>query len=428
MLSCRCDAVVGEGIMAASVVADVRDALVSEYFALVSPVKDDILPLAVLLTNEGRADDMSRRLPIHLAVDKNAPPSILRSLLDADVHKYAIGKSDKWGDLPLHTACSRHQTDVVRLLLECDATKHTLFIKSDNGSLALHAAVRYRAPASVIMLLLENDDENDEEDADNYDDAVVSGCDEPSNRFTNEKSEARRGSPPGGGSARRRSSRSTLLESDAYGQLPIHAACRNGAHPDVIRLLIRYDITKETVIMEDNVGRLPIHLTLLHGDSNYTSHNIISAVEENISSSSSVPPNPTYTWFHSSRSSNNNNNNEVTPPPTNQQLEVLHLLLCGMFVGRMEYRGVELWKKDLQRILKSMIETHERDFVTRDKLDMVCDSIQSFMDRACMLELVIYHYISKNSESDVILREVIPFLENEIGNDTIQRIVDAGCI
>ena len=408
---------VGEGIMAASIVADVRDALVSEYFALVSPVKDDILPLAVLLTND-KVDDASKRLPIHLAVDKNAPLSILQSLLGADVHKYTIGKSDKWGDLPLHTACSRHQTHVVQLLLECDATKHTLFIKSDNGSLALHAAVRYRAPASVIMLLLENDDD-DKEDADNYDHAV-SGCDEPSNRVTNEKSRASRSS-----ARQRRSSRSTLLESDAYGQLPIHAACRNGAHPDVIHLLIQYDITKETVIMEDNVGRLPLHLTLLHGDSNYN-HNIVSAVEENISSSS-VPPNPTYTWFHSSRSSNNNN--EVTPPPpTNQQLEVLHLLLCGMFVGRTEYRGVELWKKDIQRILKSMIETHERDFVTRDKLDMVCDSIRSFMDRACMLELVIYHYISKNSESDIILREVIPFLENEIGNDTIQRIVDAGYI
>jgi ankyrin repeat protein len=410
--------------MAASIVADVRDALVSEYFALVSPVEDDILPLAVLLANDA-VDDVSRRLPIHLAVDKNAPTSILRSLLRADVHKYTIGKSDKWGDLPLHTACSRHQTDVVQLLLECDATKHTLFIKSDNGSLALHAAVRYRAPASVIMLLLENDDEDEEDDEDEDDDAV-GGCDELSNRFTNEKSRASRSSPPGGSARQRRSSRSTLLESDAYGQLPIHAACRNGAHPDVIHLLIHHDTTKETVIMEDNVGRLPLHLTLLHGDSNYTSHNI-RAVEENISSSS-VPPNPTYTWFHSSRSSNNNNNNEVTPPPTNQQLEVLHLLLRGMFVGRMEYRGVELWKKDLQRILKSMIETHERDFVTRDKLDMVCDSIQSFMDRARMLELVIYHYISKNSESDIILREVIPFLENEIGNDTIQRIVDAGYI
>ena len=93
--------------MAASIVATVRDALVSEYFTLISPVKDDILPLAVLLTNDTNNEyDTSKRLPIHLAVDKNAPLSILQSVLGADVHKVTIGKADKWGDLPLHTACS----------------------------------------------------------------------------------------------------------------------------------------------------------------------------------------------------------------------------------------------------------------------------------------------------------------------------------
>jgi hypothetical protein len=32
-----------------------------------------------------------------LACDKNAPFSILRSLLDADVEKLSIGMPDKWG-------------------------------------------------------------------------------------------------------------------------------------------------------------------------------------------------------------------------------------------------------------------------------------------------------------------------------------------
>jgi ankyrin repeat protein len=48
--------------------------------------------------------------------------------------------------------------------------------------------------------------------------------------------------------------RCTLLESDVYGQLPLHAACRNGAHPDVIDLLLRYDEGKSTVMREDHVG------------------------------------------------------------------------------------------------------------------------------------------------------------------------------
>jgi hypothetical protein len=110
-------------------------------------------------------------------------------------------------DLPLHTACSRHQTEVVKLLVESDPSKSTLYVKADNGSLPLHSACRYQAPASVVMLLLDGD-----------------VC------------------------------RRTLFASDVYGQLPLHAACRNGAHPDVIDLLLRYDEGKETVMMEDHVG------------------------------------------------------------------------------------------------------------------------------------------------------------------------------
>jgi hypothetical protein len=67
-------------------------ALEEEYFSLTSSCKDDVLSRAVLLTH-----DDSLRLPIHLACDKNAPFSILRSLLDADVEKLSIGMPDKWG-------------------------------------------------------------------------------------------------------------------------------------------------------------------------------------------------------------------------------------------------------------------------------------------------------------------------------------------
>ena len=86
-------------------------------------------------------------------------------------------------------------------------SKRTLYTKVDNGSLPLHSAVRYQAPAGVVMLLLESAE-----------------C------------------------------RCTLLESDVFGQLPLHAACRNGAHPDVIDLLLRYDEGKSTVMREDHVG------------------------------------------------------------------------------------------------------------------------------------------------------------------------------
>jgi hypothetical protein len=62
----------------------------------------DVLSRAVLL-----AQDNSMCLPIHLACNKNAPFSVLRSLLDADKGKASIGMLDKWGgeSPPPRNAC-----------------------------------------------------------------------------------------------------------------------------------------------------------------------------------------------------------------------------------------------------------------------------------------------------------------------------------
>lgn len=198
----RADTIVGEGVDAPSIVADVRRSLEEETHLLLSEYSDAELQTAVLLTH-----DETRRLPIHLACDKNAPFSVLGRLLDADGGKASITVPDKWGDLPLHTACSRHQTEVVRLLVESDASRRSLHHASTNGSLPIHAAVRYKAPACVVMLLLDGDE---------------------------------------GGS--------TLLKADDFGQLPLHSACRNGVHPDVVDLLLRYDESGETSLRGDGAG------------------------------------------------------------------------------------------------------------------------------------------------------------------------------
>lgn len=346
----------GEGDGAIAVVQEVRLALEQEFDVLLSGYSDEVLQKAVLMTF-----DDSLRLPIHLACDKNAPISVLQTLLEADVKKMSIALPDKWGDLPLHTACSRHQTEVVKLLVDSDVSKKTLYTKSDNGSVPIHAAARYCAPASVIMLLLESID-----------------------------------------------SRSTLLEQDVYGQLPLHAACRNGAHPDVIDLLLRYDDDRKTLLWEDNVGRLPVHLALLH--------------------------------------------------TTENQIEVIRLLLKGMLCNRMDIKGLDLWKVNMEKLLKSM-ETHERDFTTRDKLDMICEAIRDFMERVVTMELAVWrasclqfdtqfstiqevldHESSITSDTfdphgykvdrriksgaDIIVRDVIPFLEYEPVEDLIQKFRD----
>ena len=297
-----------------------------------------------------RTHDESLRLPIHLACDKNATLPVLHSLLDADVDKRTILLPDRWGDLPLHTACSRHQTDVVRLLIDSDSSANTLLTASSNGSLPIHAAIRFGAPAIVIKLLLD--------------------C---------------------------KKSKQTLYLREGYGQTPLHAACRVGAEPDVVRLLLLYDEEQKTVMLGDNVGRLPLHLAILHCREN--------------------------------------------------QLQIVKLLLQTMIVHRMTLRGLEQWKTDMNQILQSLQSVHERDFTTRDKLDMVCDTLRDFMERVHALELAVWRTsclqfgqyktmkeaIENESRhasgpfetlgykrarriqsgTEIIVRDVIPFLEDD---------------
>lgn len=250
-------------------------ALENEFFDLLDQYSLAAYRRAVLRTH-----DESLRLPIHLACDKNATLPVLHSLLDADVDKRAISKPDKWGDLPLHTACSRHQTDVVRLLVDSDLAKNTLLTASSNGSLPIHTAVRFGAPASVIMLLF--------------------SCKE---------------------------SKQTLYQRECYGQCPLHVACRVGAKPDVVQLLLSYDTEQKTVMLGDSVGRLPLHLAVLHCREN--------------------------------------------------QLQIVRLLLKTMIVHRMTLRGLEQWKADMNQILVSLQEVHERDFTTRDKFFVMISTSKS---------------------------------------------------
>jgi hypothetical protein len=55
----------------------------------------------------------------------------------------------------------------------------------------------------------------------------------------------------------------------------------------------------------------------------------------------------------------------------------------------MESKGLDLWKRDVEHLLRSM-QTHERNFTTRDKLDMICETLRDFRERACVLELAVW--------------------------------------
>ena len=327
-----------------------------QFIMLVSQYPEQALQKAVLMTfdntssQENNTMSATGRLPIHLACDTNAPIQVIRWLLAADTtpKKQSILKPDKWGDLPIHTACSRRDLQVIELLLENDCDKRTIFVKDNHGMLPLHMACRYNAPKEIIQLLLDSD------------------------RSQNKKS---------------------LSEEGIYGQLPIHIACRCNAPPDVVQVLLEQDVSKSSVAQEDNVGRLPIHVYLLR----------------------------------------------------NSNQEVIQLLLEAMICQRIQRVGLENWKHTLQKFRKSMA-THERDFNTREKLDIIEMALNEMEERAFVLELVIWKSscISALHEHDsdasvnmrdiccqykrerriksgaeVIIPGVLPFLENE----PIQKLV-----
>ncbi|CAB9509026.1 Inherit from meNOG: ankyrin 3, node of Ranvier (ankyrin G) [Seminavis robusta] len=196
---------------------------------IVSQYPEGALQQAVLMTHPPSAEEegansvappttatFSGRLPIHLACDTNAPIEIIRWLLEHDERKESILRKDKWGDLPIHTACSRKDVEVVRLLLESDSDKSTIVTKDNTGALPIHMACRYNAPKEVIQMLLENDLEG-----------------------------------------------KSLFVGGTYDQLPLHVACRCNLPPASIQPLLDFDTDKKTVLVEDNAGRLPLHVAYL---------------------------------------------------------------------------------------------------------------------------------------------------------------------
>jgi hypothetical protein len=60
-----------------------------------------------------------------------------------------------------------------------------------------------------------------------------------------------------------------------------------------------------------------------------------------------------------------------------------------MFHGRMESRGLDLWKCDMQRMLRSMAAP-KRDFAMRDMLDMLCETMREFAEHMFALDLAVW--------------------------------------
>ena len=69
--------------------------------------------------------------------------------------------------------------------------------------------------------------------------------------------------------------------------------------------------------------------------------------------------------------------------------EVLRLLLRAMLADRITRVGLDLWKRDMRQCLMSL-QTHERDFNAADRLEMTQDVFREYLECAFVLELAVW--------------------------------------
>mmetsp|Transcript_24166 Transcript_24166/g.35816 ORF Transcript_24166/g.35816 Transcript_24166/m.35816 type:complete len:383 (-) Transcript_24166:2437-3585(-) len=232
------------------------------------------------------------------------------------------------GRLPLNLACDKNSPiQVIQYLLDSDSDKSSVLHKDRWGDLPIHTACSRQDYSAVIKLLLE------------YDENKQTLLQKDIHGYLPLHMACRYQAPPEVIQLLLESDRSqtSLYQKEMYGQLPLHVACRCNAPLQTLQYLIDYDERKMSLLEEDSAGRIPIHTALLRV----------------------------------------------------QNLESIRILLTAMLVGRMERVGLELWKRDINSLMKKM-KTHERDFTTRDKLDMIVDSLQQMLERVYVLELFVW--------------------------------------
>jgi hypothetical protein len=237
------------------------------------------------------------------------------------------------GRLPIHLACDNNAPiSIIQWLLNSD-TEKTSILKPDKwGDLPIHTACSRSDFLEVIKLLLLCDVEKRTIHVRDVNGSlpIHMAC-----RYNASADVIRL-------LLESDSQRSSLYEEGVYGQLPLHVACWGRAQIEVMQVLLDFDEPKTSLLKENNVGRLPIHLYLL------ANRNML------------------------------------------RNMDIVKLLLEGMLCNRLERIGLELWKETLRQLLMSLTKSYERDFVTRERLDAICEEIKIMLNRSFLLELAVW--------------------------------------
>ena len=157
----------------------------------------------------------------------------------------------------------------------------------------------------------------------------------------------------------------TLFTRGINEQLPLHIAARCDAPLSVMKILLENDHTHTSVLARDSAGRIPLHVAFLR----------------------------------------------------NHTTAVIDLLLQHMFVGRLERLGLDGWKQVMEKFVTYM-STHERDFMTREKLDVIIEAIQEMKERIVLLEMAVWRE-SCLSIDDSLRLSSMECLADHLGNSDV---------
>lgn len=130
----------------------------------------------------------------------------------------------------------------------------------------------------------------------------------------------------------------TLMIRGINEQIPLHIAARCNAPVSVMKALLAHDPTHTTVLQRDSAGRIPLHVAFLRTSST----------------------------------------------------AVVEVLVQHMLLGSVERLGYDQWKHVMDTYVTYMASTPERDFMTREKLNVLTEAIQEMKERAVLLELAVW--------------------------------------